>query len=69
MFALLILRTYWGYAIFKWLGDRVTEILDYSMAGVLFVFGDTYADHFFATKVNICNSLDDFIAFICLFLS
>lgn len=51
VFALLILRTYWGYAIFKWLGDRVTEILDYSMAGVLFVFGDTYADHFFATKV------------------
>ena len=55
VFALLILRTYWGYAIFKWLGDRVTEILDYSMAGVLFVFGDTYADHFFATKVNTCN--------------
>lgn len=51
VFALLILRTVWGYEMFKWLGDRVTEFLEYTMAGVLFVFGDKYYDHFFAMKV------------------
>lgn len=51
VFALLILRTREGYETFKWLGDRVTEFLEYTMAGVLFVFGDKYYDHFFAMKV------------------
>lgn len=51
VFALLILRTQWGYEMFKWLGDRVTEFLEHTMAGVLFVFGDTYYQHFFAFKV------------------
>ncbi|XP_045168651.2 solute carrier family 28 member 3-like [Mercenaria mercenaria] len=51
VFALVILRTQWGYDIFKWLGDRVTEFLEHTMAGVLFVFGNTWSDHFFAMKV------------------
>ncbi|XP_052800358.1 solute carrier family 28 member 3-like [Mya arenaria] len=51
VFALLILRTETGYQIFKWLGDRVTEFLEHTMAGILFAFGDTYTDHFFAMKV------------------
>lgn len=51
IFALLILRTQWGYEMFKWLGDRVTEFLEYTVAGIVFVFGDKYYDHFFAMKV------------------
>ncbi|KAK3578737.1 hypothetical protein CHS0354_010118 [Potamilus streckersoni] len=51
IFALIILRTQWGYDIFKWLGDRVTELLEYTMAGVKFVFGDLWFQHFFAFKV------------------
>ena len=37
--------------MFKWLGDRVTEFLEYTVAGIVFVFGDKYYDHFFAMKV------------------
>ncbi|KAL3832121.1 hypothetical protein ACJMK2_024009 [Sinanodonta woodiana] len=51
IFALVILRTKWGYDIFNWLGDRVTELLEYTMAGVTFVFGDLWFQHFFAFKV------------------
>ncbi|KAK3594924.1 hypothetical protein CHS0354_009308 [Potamilus streckersoni] len=51
IFALLILRTKWGYHIFQWLGDRVTEFLEYTMAGVIFVFGDLWFHHFVAFKV------------------
>ncbi|XP_053373013.1 solute carrier family 28 member 3-like [Mercenaria mercenaria] len=51
VFALMILRTQWGYDMFKWLGDRVTEFLEYVMAGVIFVFGTSWGDHFFAFKV------------------
>ncbi|KAL5006302.1 hypothetical protein ScPMuIL_015108 [Solemya velum] len=51
LFALLILRTYWGYEIFKYLGDRITELLSYSDVGAEFVFGKTYEDHLFAFKV------------------
>uniref|UniRef100_A0A0B7BQ73 Sodium/nucleoside cotransporter n=1 Tax=Arion vulgaris TaxID=1028688 RepID=A0A0B7BQ73_9EUPU len=40
-FALMILKTRWGYESFKWLGDRITEFLDYSNAGASFVFGDS----------------------------
>ena len=52
LFALFILRTQVGYDIFKWLGDRVTEFLEYTVAGIVFVFGETYEDHFFAMKVR-----------------
>jgi len=39
-FGLLILRTSWGIAAFRWLGDRATEFLHYTVAGAEFVFGD-----------------------------
>ncbi|CAL1526427.1 unnamed protein product [Lymnaea stagnalis] len=39
-FALIILKTRWGFETFNWLGDRVTEFLAYSNAGAAFVFGD-----------------------------
>lgn len=51
IFALMILRTEWGFSIFKWLGDRATEFLDYVVAGAEFVFGKKYEDHYFAMKV------------------
>ncbi|KAJ8313796.1 hypothetical protein KUTeg_008357, partial [Tegillarca granosa] len=48
IFALIILRTYWGYQAFKWIGDSVTELLHYTDAGAVFVFGEVYKEHFFA---------------------
>ncbi|BFY97092.1 hypothetical protein BsWGS_00132 [Bradybaena similaris] len=51
IFALLIMRTYWGRDAFEWLGDRVSEFLAYTDAGSIFVFGDLYINHFFAFKV------------------
>ncbi|KAH3721345.1 hypothetical protein DPMN_064267 [Dreissena polymorpha] len=51
-FALLILRTTWGYKAFQWLGDRVSEFLEHTDAGSKFVFGaETYTMHYFAFKV------------------
>lgn len=49
--ALLILRTSVGYDAFTWLGKRVSEFLDHTDAGVEFVFGKSYVDHYFALKV------------------
>ena len=49
--ALIILRTQWGYDAFKWVGDRITEFLDYTDAGSKFVFGEAFMHHFFAFKV------------------
>ncbi|KAL4220153.1 hypothetical protein ACF0H5_020565 [Mactra antiquata] len=51
IFALLILRTHWGYDMFKWLGDRVTEFLQHSTAGIVFVFGEAWHQHVFIMKV------------------
>ncbi|MEL6159339.1 MAG: NupC/NupG family nucleoside CNT transporter [Cyanobacteria bacterium J06623_5] len=51
IFALLILRTALGLAIFQWLGNAVSTFLDYSDAGASFVFGENYQDFFFAFKV------------------
>ncbi|KAK0054280.1 solute carrier family 28 member 3 [Biomphalaria pfeifferi] len=39
-FAIVILKSRWGYETFNWLGDRITEFLAYSNAGAAFVFGD-----------------------------
>ncbi|KAK7109406.1 hypothetical protein V1264_013453 [Littorina saxatilis] len=61
VFALLIIRTSWGFSSFQWLGDRVTELLGYSNAGAVFVFGEKYTDHIFAMKalpvIVYCSSL------------
>ncbi|XP_061168893.1 solute carrier family 28 member 3-like [Saccostrea echinata] len=51
VFALIVLRTSWGYDAFDWLGKRVTEFLDHSDNGAIFVFGEAYTEHFFAFKV------------------
>lgn len=51
IFALLILRTAWGFVIFQWLGDLVSSFLNYSDAGASFVFGENFEEFFFAFKV------------------
>ncbi|MEL7071272.1 MAG: NupC/NupG family nucleoside CNT transporter [Cyanobacteria bacterium J06581_3] len=51
LFALLILRTTPGFAIFEWLGLMVSKFLDFSDAGAAFVFGENFQDFFFAFKV------------------
>ncbi|MEM6449172.1 MAG: NupC/NupG family nucleoside CNT transporter [Cyanobacteria bacterium P01_D01_bin.105] len=51
IFAVFILRTALGLAIFKWLGEIVSNFLDYSDAGASFVFGENFQDFFFAFKV------------------
>lgn len=40
VFALIIIRTSWGFEAFNYLGDRVTELLSYVRAGASFFFGD-----------------------------
>ena len=51
IFALVVLRWPAGYMALKWLGDRFHEFLAYSNVGAEFVFGRSYAEHFFAFKV------------------
>jgi len=51
IFAILILKTAPGLAVFKFLGDLVTQFLNFSDAGAKFVFGDNFAEHFIAFKV------------------
>ncbi|MEG4294784.1 NupC/NupG family nucleoside CNT transporter [Microcoleus sp. C2C3] len=51
IFAILILKTAPGLAVFKFLGDLVTQFLNFSDAGAKFIFGDNFAEHFIAFKV------------------
>ena len=51
IFALLILKTTVGFAVFKFLGDVVSQFLNFSDAGAKFVFGDNFEEHFVAFKV------------------
>ena len=51
VFALLILRTAVGLAVFQWLGNLVSAFLDFSDAGASFVFGENFEEFFFAFKV------------------
>ena len=51
VFALFILRTPVGLAIFQWLGNIVSSFLNYSDAGASFVFGENFEDFFIASKV------------------
>lgn len=51
LFALFILRTPIGLAIFQWLGDRAADFLNFSDAGATFVFGPNFREFFFAFKV------------------
>ena len=49
--AIFILRTPVGLNLFRWLGDVVTQFLNYADAGASFVFGENFEDFFFAFKV------------------
>ena len=51
VFAILILKTAPGLALFKFLGDLVAQLLNFSDVGAKFLFGDNFADHFIAFKV------------------
>src|SRR4028118_448579 len=51
IFAILILKTAPGLAVFKFLGDVVTQFLNFSDAGAKFIFGDNFAYQFLAFKV------------------
>ncbi len=50
-FALLILKTPGGLAVFKALGDVVSNFLAFSDVGAKFVFGDNFKEHLFAFQV------------------
>ncbi|MCV3213762.1 NupC/NupG family nucleoside CNT transporter [Plectonema radiosum NIES-515] len=50
-FALLILKTPGGLAVFKSLGDVVSNFLAFSDEGAKFVFGEKFKDHLFAFQV------------------
>ncbi len=52
VFGILILRTKQGYDAMSYIGDKVTMFLDFTDAGVVFVFGETYYLHFVAFKVT-----------------
>ena len=52
LFAVIILRTSWGYQAFKWIGDRIADFVNFVDHGVSFVFGEAFVDHFFAMKVG-----------------
>ncbi|CAB3978111.1 Solute carrier family 28 member 3 [Paramuricea clavata] len=51
IFGILILRTKEGYDVMKYIGDKVTTFLDFTVAGIVFVFGEKYFLHFVAFKV------------------
>lgn len=51
IFALFILKTKLGLAIFQVLGNVITQFLNFSDVGSKFVFGDNFTEHFIAFKV------------------
>jgi len=51
LFAVLILKTAGGQAVFDAIGRSVTAFLDLTDEGSAFIFGDDFRDHFFAFKV------------------
>ena len=51
LFAVLILRTEAGRAVFDFIGAGVTRFLDFTDAGAEFVFGEKFKEFYFAFKV------------------
>lgn len=51
LFALLILKSKTGLAVFKFIADIVSQLLKFSDAGAKFVFGENYLDHLFAFQI------------------
>lgn len=60
---LFILRTRAGFDAFSWIGNLARVFIDYVTAGVIFLFGKSYGDHFFAFKVII---VDDLRYYVCM---
>ncbi|XP_076824620.1 solute carrier family 28 member 3-like isoform X1 [Clavelina lepadiformis] len=48
---LFILRTDAGFDAFNWVGNLAQTFINYAQAGSEFLFGDSYADHYFAFAV------------------
>lgn len=57
IFGVFLLRTEFGYKLFKYFSDQVTLFLGYTDEGSMLVFGEKYIDHIFAMKVYICKSM------------
>lgn len=51
IFGVFLLRTEFGYKLFKFLSDQVIKFLEYTDQGSELVFGEKYTDHIFAFKV------------------
>ncbi|MFN7963001.1 MAG: NupC/NupG family nucleoside CNT transporter [Thermoanaerobaculia bacterium] len=51
VFALIILKTQFGKAVFAGASDAITAFLDFTSEGSKFIFGEHFADHLFAFKV------------------
>ncbi|ESO12305.1 hypothetical protein HELRODRAFT_62058, partial [Helobdella robusta] len=49
--AIIILKWSLGYLAFQWLGERITNYLNYVDSGCMFLFGNNYEDHIFAMKI------------------
>ena len=49
---MFILRTQAGFDAFNWLGEFAQTFINYVKAGVQFVYGESYTDHFFAFEVQ-----------------
>lgn len=49
--AVLILKTQPGFVVFEFLGNAVSQFLNFSDQGAKFVFGEGFQDHFIAFKV------------------
>ena len=56
LLGLFVLRTYPGYVLFDWLNDVFVKLFGFSTAGVIFVFGENYGEHFFALSVSFIIS-------------
>ena len=52
LFGLLVLRSKFGYQLFKWIGDEVKKFLYFTNNGTKLVFGDKFDDHYFAMRVK-----------------
>jgi nucleoside permease NupC len=47
----IVMRTRFGFYLFKFLGNQVAKFLNYTDYGTRLVFGVKHTDHFFAFKV------------------
>ena len=55
LIGVFILRNEFGFRLFKFLGTKITDFLDFTDNGSKLVFGEKYTDHYFAFKVLYNN--------------